>query len=252
MGHSGVFQRRVHPPVALWGNGGGAEGLSPSRLSDAVPPLFTPVPIVKGSGLRCGPHLLCPRLTSPRQFSSGCPPPSSGLPRNTVEISRGKTRILSRIGAGFTKCIHPGIAPDFADGGLGGHVPTRPGCITPHIRFLFMPCRPRRANRPDPSPGTNSPPDCLRPGSAPRFRLGLPPHPASRRCTCPSANLRLCCYLVPGLAPGGIRAMHGTHVRHERRQKGEAFLTSARNTKGLPAFKPRCRCTKIGDVSHSI
>ena len=29
--------------VALWGNGGGAEGRSPSRLSDALPSLFTPV-----------------------------------------------------------------------------------------------------------------------------------------------------------------------------------------------------------------
>ena len=51
-----------------------------------------------------------------------------------MEISRGKTRILPRIGAGFmtgrnpcgTKCTHPGVAAGFADGGLGGHVPTGP------------------------------------------------------------------------------------------------------------------------------
>ena len=89
-----------------------------------------------------------------------------------MEISLGKTRILPRIGAGFmtrgnpcgTKCTHPGVAAGFADGGLGGHVPTGPECITPHIRFLFI---------------------------APRFRLGSPKHPASRRRTCPSTNLRL-------------------------------------------------------------
>ena len=35
--------------------------------------------------------------------------------------------------AGFTKCI-----PTTADGGLRGHVPARPGCTTPPIRFLFI------------------------------------------------------------------------------------------------------------------
>jgi hypothetical protein len=86
-------------------------------------------------------------------FSAGCPSPSGSPFRtsHTAEISRGKTRILPRIGAGFSKCTHPGVATEFADGRLGGHVPTRPECITPHIRFLFI---------------------------APRFRLGLPPHPA--------------------------------------------------------------------------
>ena len=166
MGSSGVFQRRIHPPVLPSGAAVVARRGCPrcacqmqSRLSSHQ------FPTLQGSGLRCGSHLLCRLLTSPRQFSGGLPPPSSGLPRNTVEISRGKTRILPRIGAGFTKCTHPGVAAGFADGGLGGHVPTGPGCITPHIRFLFI---------------------------APRFRLGLPPHPASRRRTCPSTNLRLC------------------------------------------------------------
>lgn len=108
-----------------------------------------------------------------------------------MEISRGKTRILPRIDARFTKCI------PFADGGLGGHVPTGPGCITPHIRFLFI---------------------------VPRFRLGLPPHPASRRRTCPLANLRLCEYLVSGLPPDWIRAMHGTHVKVSERRRRSARL----------------------------
>ena len=43
-----------------------------------------------------------------------------------------------------------------ADGGLRGHVPARPGCITPHIRFLFI---------------------------APQFRIGLPCIPGHRTRT---------------------------------------------------------------------
>jgi hypothetical protein len=55
--------------------------------------------------------------------------------------------------------------PTTADGGLRSHVPARPGCITPHIRFLFI---------------------------APQFRIELPSDPASRRRLCPSPCLRLC------------------------------------------------------------
>jgi hypothetical protein len=166
MGLPGVFQRRVHPPVLPSGATVVALRGRPRRACQMQSRLSShQAPTVQGSGLRCGPHLLCRLLTSARQFSSGCPLPSCGLPRNTVKISRGKTRILPRVDAGFTKCIHPGVATEFADGGLGGHVPTGPGCITPHIRFLFI---------------------------APQFRLGLPPYPASRRRTCPLTNLRLC------------------------------------------------------------
>jgi hypothetical protein len=68
-------------------------------------------------------------------------------------------------------------------------VPARPGCTTPRIRFLFI---------------------------APRFCLGLPPDPASRRRPCPSANLRLCVHLVSGLAPDSLRAMPGTHRDREK------------------------------------
>ena len=113
------------------------------------------------------------------------------LPDNTLQVSRGKTMILLRADAGFTKCIRASVATDVVDGGLRGHVPARPECITPHIRFLFI---------------------------APRIRLGLPPHPASRRRTCPLAHLRLYTYLVPGLAPGKITAMHGTHAKVNGRQ----------------------------------
>lgn len=103
-------------------------------------------------------------------FSAGCPTPSRTplLACCTGEISRGKTRHLHCANAGFTKHTPT------ADGGLRGQRPTRPGCITPHIRFLFI---------------------------APQFRIGLPPHPASRRRTCPSPCLRLCENLATGLSP---------------------------------------------------
>ena len=55
--------------------------------------------------------------------------------------------------------------PNAADGELHGHVPARPECITPHIRFLFI---------------------------APQLWIGLPSDPASRRRPCPSPCLRLC------------------------------------------------------------
>ena len=69
---------------------------------------------------------------------------------------------------------------------FASHVPAGPECATPRIRFLFI---------------------------APCFRVGLPPHPASRRRSCPSACLRLLLYLARGLAPHKLRAMPGTHAR---------------------------------------
>lgn len=45
-----------------------------------------------------------------------------------------------------------------------------------------------------------------------RFRPEGPKHPASQRRTCPLASLRLCKYLMPGLAPNWIRAVHDAHV----------------------------------------
>ncbi len=140
---------------------------------------------------------------------------------DTGQISRGKTRILPRIDAGFTTCS------PFADGGLGGHVPTGPGCTSLAGRS--------GARRACPSPVTNSPQDCLCTGSAsyPVFvhRPAISPwaclpHPASRRRTCPLANLRLCEYLVSGLSPDWTRAMHGTHVQSNRR--GAASSRSVR------------------------
>ena len=55
-----------------------------------------------------------------------------------MEISRGKTRILPRIDAGFTTCILAGVTTGAVDKGLRGHVPAGPECTTPHIRFLFI------------------------------------------------------------------------------------------------------------------
>ena len=66
-------------------------------------------------------------------------------------------------------------------------MPARPECITPHIRFLFI---------------------------ALRFRLELPPHPASRRRTCPLASLRL---YKPGT--GTFTQLDSCHARHTRKGK---------------------------------
>jgi len=86
---------------------------------------------------------------------------------HTPQTSRGKTLNFPRVDAQFIKRI------PFADGGLRGHVPTRPEYVTPYIGFLSI---------------------------APRFRVGLPPDPASRQRPCPFANLRLCEYLVSELS----------------------------------------------------
>ena len=114
-------------------------------------------------------RLLCPLLTSPtlsmpvaRHFVSCCQ-------RTAVETSRGKTRHFRCASAEFTKCI-----PTTADGGLRGHVPARPGCTTPHIRFLFI---------------------------APQLWIQLPSDPASRQRPCRSPSLRLCENLAAGLSP---------------------------------------------------
>jgi len=63
----------------------------------------------------------------------------------------------------------------------------RTACIRaqPHIRFLFI---------------------------VPRFRLGEPKHPTSRRRTCPLANLRL---YMPGT--GTFTRLDSCHARHTRR-----------------------------------
>ena len=117
------------------------------------------------------PFLLAPSADFCHALEAGCPASSHAASFDaptTRQISRGKTRHLHCISAGFTKCTPA------ADGGLRGQRPTRPGCITPHIRFLFI---------------------------APQFRIGLPPHPASRRRTCPSPCLRLCENLATGLSP---------------------------------------------------
>ena len=93
-----------------------------------------------------GAHLLRPLLTSPRR-SAPIARHSAPIFRSTGEISRGKTRNCHCVDAGFTKCT------PLANGGLRGHVPARPRCTTPHIRFLFI---------------------------APQLRVQLPSDPTSR------------------------------------------------------------------------
>jgi hypothetical protein len=111
--------------------------------------------------------LLCPLQTPPRSSAPIARRPASIL-RSPGEVSRGKTRYLRGLDAGFTK------GTPTAEGGLRGHVPARPRCLTPPIRFLFI---------------------------APPLRIGLPPDPASPRRPCPSPCLRLCENLAIGLAP---------------------------------------------------
>ena len=122
---------------------------------------------------------------------------------DTWQISRGKTRILPRIDAGFTKCTLVGVATHAVDRGLRGHVPARPECITPHIRFLFI---------------------------ALRFRLGLPPHPTSRRRTCPLASLRL---YKPGTGAPCKGDAFGTSGHVTAGQKSAKGIVGAARTEGL-------------------
>lgn len=52
--------------------------------------------------------------------------------RGTWGTSQSKIQNIPHVNAGFMK------RTPLADGGLHGHVPTRPGCTTPRIRFLFV------------------------------------------------------------------------------------------------------------------
>ena len=100
-----TIQRRVHP--AVWLQPADAGGQMRSRLSWSRSFVF------HRSGLRRGRRLLCPRLTSPRYSAPVARRPAS-IFRSTGEISRGKTRYLPCIGAGFTKCILLPQMEDFA------------------------------------------------------------------------------------------------------------------------------------------
>ena len=127
-------------------------------------------------------RLLCPLLTSAKR-STVIPHCSAHFSRKrdpgTWRISQGKIQNVPHVNAGFIKHTQS------ADGGLRRHVPARPGCTTPRIRFLFV---------------------------APCFRIGLPPDPASRRRPCPSPSLRLRFYLARGLSPRSLCTMPGTHM----------------------------------------
>ncbi len=78
------------------------------------------------------------------------PPPYSGIVPRPWEISLGKASIFPPVAAGYTSTISERLLGVTINGWLA---PSR----RPHIRFLFV-----------------------RSG----FRLGLPPHPASRRRSC--------------------------------------------------------------------
>jgi hypothetical protein len=132
-------------------------------------------------------RLLCPLQTSaPRSEKISLPPASFSRtrdPRAAAQISQGKTQNVPRVDAGFIQHT------PWENAGLRGHVPARPGCTTPQIRFVYL---------------------------APRFWIGLPSDPASRLSPCPSPSLRLLLYLASGLAPDEFCAMPGTHAAHNR------------------------------------
>jgi hypothetical protein len=125
------------------------------------------------SALECLTSLACGLGTMPSADS--CRPLGAALASPSAsaqgrQASRGKRRNCRYVNAGFIKHLPA------ADSGLRGHVPPRPGCTTPHIRFLFI---------------------------APYLCGGLPSDPASRRRPCPFASpsvLRYC-YLGRGLSP---------------------------------------------------
>ena len=159
------------------------------------------------SGSSPSPTLLCPLLTSPRYSAPVTQRPAS-LFGSTGEISRGKTRYLLRTDAGFTTCT------PVAEGGLRGHVPARPGGITPTIRFLFI---------------------------ALRVRMGLPPDPASRRRPGPSPwpSARR----PPGVGTGTRLA--SCHARHTRRSSAAGAAERAPYP-GEPESRPRSALRLVG------
>ena len=175
------YQRQAHPPVLPHLATVVAHRSIPLRACQMQSRLSShPSPHRPGfrPSVRAAPTMpsadFCPALKTSSPVFSRC----RFRFNDTWQISHGKTRIHACIDAGFTTRI------PFADGGLGGHVPADPGCsawqAAPvpeapilrqsqtvlrtvcvraqlHIRFLFI---------------------------VPRFRLGGPKHPASRRRTC--------------------------------------------------------------------
>ncbi len=87
------------------------------------------------------------------------------------------------------------------------------------------PCRPRWAQAPSRSPGTNSPLDCSCPGSPPRRRTGAPPRTRPRLCEA---------------AP--VLGWRNTPAGH-RARLAPARAPAARG-------KPRARCPRLAFHSH--
>ena len=144
-----VRQRRVHPRYL---------GNHPNTSPDAISQLrsrklllsFDPLPGNR-SGLRPANGTTMPSADFSHEvradYSTLSQFQSHATSQGTWETSQGKTQNSPCVDAGFIKHTQT------ADGGLRCHVPTRPECTTPHIRFLFV---------------------------APHFWIGLPPDPTSR------------------------------------------------------------------------
>ena len=133
MGWSGVFQRWVHPLVLPHSATVVALRGIPRRACQMLSRLSSR-PVPHRSKFR--PSV---RAAPTMPFADFCPAVKTSFPvfsrcrfrcNDTEQISRGKTRILPRIDAGFTKCTLVGVATDAVDRGLGGHVPAGPECIS--------------------------------------------------------------------------------------------------------------------------
>ncbi len=124
------------------------------------PMSYSPSPLTPDNGDRSGlcrgeasviARLVSPTATMPSaDFSHAVRKDCSSLSRSNTTHERPpgvKHQNVPCVDAGFIK-----HTPN-ADGGLRCHVPTRPECTTPQIRFLYV---------------------------APHFWIGLPPDPTSR------------------------------------------------------------------------
>jgi hypothetical protein len=108
---------------------------------------------------------------------------------------------------------------------IGRYAQTRSGKYVHEVRFAHRaqnsPCRPRRARRPGCSPGTNSPLDCLCPGSPPRRPAvspqRAPPAAQARGSHCLGAVCQRLHKVAAGQGPARICGAEDRRIRGRAR-----------------------------------
>jgi hypothetical protein len=108
---------------------------------------------------------------------------------------------------------------------FGRYAQTRSGKYVHEVRFAHRaqnsPCRPRRARRPGCSPGTNSPLDCLCPGSPPRRPTvsprRAPPAAQAPESQCPGAVCQRFHKAAAGQAPARVCGAEDRRIRGRAR-----------------------------------